>query len=34
MNQKTLEKTAGFDRLKADLASLVEAIAEFVRDRI
>jgi N-formylglutamate amidohydrolase len=34
MNQKTLEKTAGFDRLKSDLARLVEAIAEFVRDRI
>jgi N-formylglutamate amidohydrolase len=34
MDQKTLEKTAGFDRLKADLASLVEALAGFVRDRI
>ena len=34
MNQKTLEKTAGFDRLQADLARLVEAIADFVRDGI
>jgi len=34
MDQKTLEKTDGFDRVKADLARLVEAIAEFVRCHI
>ena len=34
MNQKTLKKTAGFGRLKTDLARLVEATAEFVRERI
>ncbi|HVB17927.1 MAG TPA: N-formylglutamate amidohydrolase [Stellaceae bacterium] len=34
MDQKTLEKLPGFDRLKADLAGLVEAVAAFVRDRI
>lgn len=34
MNQKTLEKTAGFDRLQADLARLVAAVADFVRDRL
>ena len=31
MDQKTLEKLPGFDILKANLASLVEAIAGFVR---
>jgi hypothetical protein len=34
MDQKTLEKLPGFDRLKADLAKLVAAVAEFIRDRI
>jgi len=34
MDQKTLEKTAGFDRIKSDLALLVEAIAGFVRARV
>ncbi len=34
MDQKTLEKLPGFDRLKADLASLVAAIADFIRDRL
>jgi N-formylglutamate amidohydrolase len=34
MDQKTLEKLPGFDRLRADLAGLVEAIAGFVRDRV
>jgi N-formylglutamate deformylase len=34
MDQKTLEKLPGFDRLKADLARLVEAIAGFVRARL
>ena len=31
MDQKTLERLPGFDRLKADLAGLVAALAEFVR---
>ncbi len=31
MDQKTLEKLPGFDRLQADLAALVAAVAEFVR---
>jgi N-formylglutamate amidohydrolase len=34
MDQKTLEKLPGFDRLKDDLASLVAAITMFVRDRV
>src|SRR5712691_10506678 len=34
MDQKTLEKLPGFDRLKSDLAALVAALAEFVRDRL
>lgn len=34
MDQKTLEKSAGFDRLKSHLGRLVEAIAGFVRSRI
>jgi len=34
MDQKTLEKLPGFDRLRADLASLVEALGEFVRARL
>ena len=33
MDQKTLEKLPGFDRLQADLAGLVAAIAGFVRER-
>jgi len=34
MDQKSLEKLPGFDRLRADLARLVAALAGFVRDRI
>jgi len=34
MDQKTLEKTPGFEQLKADLAHLVAAVAEFVRARV
>ncbi|HEX3536613.1 MAG TPA: N-formylglutamate amidohydrolase [Stellaceae bacterium] len=34
MNQRTLEKTAGFDRLQGDLARLVAAVADFVRARL
>jgi N-formylglutamate amidohydrolase len=34
MDQKTLEKLPGFDRLKADLAGLVAAVGAFVRDRL
>jgi N-formylglutamate amidohydrolase len=34
MDQKTLEKLPGFDRLKADLAELVAAVAGFCRARI
>jgi N-formylglutamate amidohydrolase len=34
MDQKTLEKLAGFDRLKTDLARLVEAVAGYVRARV
>lgn len=34
MNQKTLEKTAGFERLRTDLAQLLGAIAGFVRERL
>jgi N-formylglutamate deformylase len=33
MDQKTLEKLPGFERLQADLAQLAEALAEFVRER-
>jgi N-formylglutamate amidohydrolase len=34
MDQKTLEKLPGFDRLQGDLADLVAAIASFIRDRL
>jgi N-formylglutamate deformylase len=34
MDQKTLEKQPGFDRLRADLAGLVEAVAGFVRSQL
>jgi N-formylglutamate deformylase len=34
MDQKTLEKLPGFDRLRADLASLVAALAAFIRERV
>jgi N-formylglutamate deformylase len=34
MDQKTLEKSPGFDQLKDDLARLVAAMAEFVRDQV
>src|SRR5438874_1178397 len=34
MDQKTLEKLPGFDRLKSDLARLIEAAAEFIRARL
>ena len=33
MDQKTLEKLPGFERLRADLARLVAALGEFVRAR-
>jgi N-formylglutamate amidohydrolase len=33
MDQKTLEKLAGFDRLRADLARLVEAVTRYVHSR-
>lgn len=34
MDQKTLEKLPGFDRLRADLTGLVEAVAEYIRSRL
>jgi N-formylglutamate amidohydrolase len=34
MDQKTLDKLPGFERLRADLARLVAALGEFVRDRL
>ncbi|MGE0259431.1 MAG: N-formylglutamate amidohydrolase [Alphaproteobacteria bacterium] len=34
MDQKTLEKLPGFDRLRGDLAGLVEAVAGYVRSRL
>src|SRR5438105_2831735 len=34
MDQKTLEKLPGFDRLKTDLGRLVEAVANYVRARL
>jgi N-formylglutamate amidohydrolase len=34
MDQKTLEKLPDFNRLKADLAAMVAAVAEFVRGRL
>ena len=34
MNQKTLEKSPGFDRLAADLGRLIAAIAEYVRAQL
>ena len=34
MDQKTLEKLPGFDRLKADLRRLIEAVAGFIGGRI
>src|SRR5713226_1477696 len=34
MDQKTLEKLPGFDRLRGDLARLVAAMADFVRGRL
>lgn len=34
MDQKSLEKLPGFARLKADLARLVAAVADFVRSRL
>jgi N-formylglutamate deformylase len=34
MDQKTLEKLPGFERLQADLARLVEALGGFVRGRL
>jgi N-formylglutamate deformylase len=33
IDQKTLDKLPGFDRLRADLGRLIEAIADYVRDR-
>ena len=34
MDQKTLEKLPGFDRLQADLGRLVARMAEFIRARL
>ena len=34
MDQRTLHRLPGFDRLRADLACLVEALAEYVRGRL
>ena len=34
MDQKTLEKPPGFDRLKADLDRLIAAVADYVRTRL
>lgn len=34
MDQKTLEKLPGFDRLQADLSGLVAAVAEYLRTRV
>jgi N-formylglutamate amidohydrolase len=34
MDQKTLERLPGFDRLRADLTGLVAAIADFIRRRV
>ena len=34
MNETTLERTAGFAALQADLARLVEAIADYIRARV
>jgi N-formylglutamate deformylase len=34
MDQKTLEKLPGFDRLRAELGRLVEAVADYVRTRL
>jgi len=34
MDQKTLEKLPGFDQLRADLAGLVAAVADYVRSRL
>jgi len=33
MNEATLEKNAGFGALQADLARLVEALADYARAR-
>jgi N-formylglutamate amidohydrolase len=34
MDQKTLERLPGFDRLQTDLGRLIEAVAEYVRARL
>lgn len=34
MDQRTLEKLPGFERLREDLAGMMAAVAQFVRDRI
>ena len=34
MDQKTLEKLPGFDRLKADIDRLVAALSRFVREQL
>jgi N-formylglutamate deformylase len=34
MDQRTLEKNAGFGQLKADLGALVDALRAFVADRV
>jgi N-formylglutamate deformylase len=34
MDQKTLEKLPGFEQLRADLARMIAAVAEFIRGRV
>jgi N-formylglutamate deformylase len=34
MDQKTLEKLPGFDKLRTDLAHLVASVADYVRVRL
>jgi N-formylglutamate deformylase len=34
MDQKTLEKFPGFDRLQSDLSQMVAAVSEFVRSQL
>ncbi len=34
MDQRTLQRLPGFDRLRADLTHLMQALGEFVRSRL
>jgi hypothetical protein len=34
MDQKTLEKSPGFDRLQADITEMIAAIERFVKTRL